>query len=88
MISFDIETLPSQRAKRQADRIKATIFIVDQGGFTTIDLSEEITFLKCCVFNHQVKDILRLQHTNVTKRFMGWQRSNPNKKLCNRLGNI
>lgn len=76
MISFDIDDLPSQRAKRQADRIKATIFIVDQDGFKTMDLSEEITlFLKFYVFNHRVKDILRLQHTNVTKRFMGWQRS-------------
>ena len=74
MISFD--NLPSQRAKRQADRITAAIFIVDQDGFKTIDLSGEKTlFLEWYVFNHGVKDMLRLQHTNVTKSFMGWGRS-------------
>lgn len=56
--------------------MKATIFIVDQDGFKTIDLSEETTlFLEWYVFNHRVKDTVRFQHSNVAKSYMGWEGS-------------
>lgn len=56
--------------------MKATIFIIDQDGFKTIDLSEEITlFLECYVFNHRVKHTLRFQHSNVAKSYQGWEGS-------------